>query len=105
MIEERLVALIDMKALEKTAADLVVAELGAARWELRDTAGLGIQIRDYDIVFPDRHEEPLEVTTSADPLVLNTMHRMAGKNRIPWSGERSRLRRTPRRTPPVRRRH
>jgi hypothetical protein len=81
--------LVDMKELETRAADLVVAELGAARWELRDTGKLGIQMRDFDIVFADGHEEPLEVTASADPMVLNTMHRMEGKNRIPASVRRS----------------
>ncbi len=49
--EERTLArLIDMKELEKRAADLVVAELGAVRWKLRDTRKLGVQMRDFDIV-------------------------------------------------------
>jgi hypothetical protein len=80
--------LIDMKELETRAADLVVAELGAARWELRDTPGLGVQMRDYDVIFADGHEEPLEVTTSADPLVLKAMGRMEGKTQIPANVKR-----------------
>jgi hypothetical protein len=84
-----LAPLIDMKEIETRAADLVVAELGALRWELRDSRELGVQMRDFDIVFADGHEEPLEVTTSADSLVVNTMQRMEGKNRIPWLGPRS----------------
>ena len=43
--------LIDMKELETPAAELVVAELGAVRWELRDTPELNIQMRDYDVIF------------------------------------------------------
>jgi hypothetical protein len=80
--------LVDMKELERRAADLVVAELGAARWELRDTGKLGIQMRDYDVIFADGHCEPLEVTTDADRNVLNTMARMEGNHRIAHSGER-----------------
>jgi hypothetical protein len=80
--------LVDMKELETLAADLVVAELGAVRWKLRDRPGLGIQMRDYDVIFADRHCEPLEVTTDADRNVLNTMARMEGNHRIAHSGER-----------------
>jgi hypothetical protein len=80
--------LVDMRELEKRAADLVVAELGAARWKLRDTGKLGIQMRDYDVIFADGHCEPLEVTTDADRSVLNTMARMEGNHRIAYSGER-----------------
>jgi hypothetical protein len=83
------VALIDMKAIERTAAGLVVAELGAVRSELRDTRTLGVQMRDYDVVFADGHEEPLEVTTSADPLVLKAMGRMEGKTQIPANVKRA----------------
>jgi hypothetical protein len=78
-----------MKELETRAADLVVAEFGAARWELRDTPGLGVQMRDYDVIFADGHEEPLEVTTSADPLVLKAMGRMEGKTQIPANVKRA----------------
>jgi hypothetical protein len=70
-----------MREIERQAANLVVAELEARRWEPRDMGG-GIQMRDFDVVFEDGHEEPLEVTTSADPNVMNTMNRMEGNNRI-----------------------
>ncbi len=70
-----------MREIERQAANLVVAELGALRWKLRDMGG-GIQMRDFDLIFEDGHEEPLEVTTSADPNVMNTMNRMEGNNRI-----------------------
>jgi hypothetical protein len=70
-----------MPEIERSAASLVVAELGALRWEPRDMRD-GTQMRDFDVVFADGHAEPLEVTTSADPNVMNTMNRMEGKNRI-----------------------
>jgi hypothetical protein len=89
------VPLIDMDELEESAAEQIVAELGAVRWERRDTGKLGIQIRDFDVLFADGHEEPLEVTTSADPLVLNTMARMDGTNRVAASVSRSWIVRAP----------
>src|SRR5689334_9027104 len=70
-----------MREIEWTAASLVVAELGALRWEPRDMRN-GTQMRDLVVVFADGHAEPPEVTTSADPNVMNTMNRMEGKNRI-----------------------
>jgi hypothetical protein len=83
-----LMPLVDMKDLERRAADLVTAELGAATWVLRDTPGLGIQMRDYDVIFADGHCEPLEVTTDADRNVLNTRARMEGNDRIAHPGKR-----------------
>jgi hypothetical protein len=80
--------LVDMKELETHAADLVVAELGAVRWKLRDTGKLGIQMRDYDVIFADGHSEPLEITTDADRNVVTTMARVEGNHRIAHSGER-----------------
>jgi hypothetical protein len=73
--------LIDMREIERRAASLVVAELGALQWKSRDMRD-GTQMRDFDVMFADGHAEPLEVTTSADPNVMNTMNRMEGKNRI-----------------------
>jgi hypothetical protein len=71
---------IKTREIERRAADLVVAELGALRWEPRDIRD-GTQMRDFDVVFDD-HEEPLEVTTSADANVAATMNRMNGNNHI-----------------------
>jgi hypothetical protein len=68
----------NMREIEQQAADLVVAELGALRWEPRDMRD-GIQMGDFDVVFEDGHEEPLEITISADPNVVNTMDRMAAR--------------------------
>ena len=78
-----------MDAIEETAANFVVAELNAVRWEERDVKGHGRSIRDYDTVFDDGHEEPLEVTTNADANVLTTMARMQGRDRIAANVTRS----------------
>jgi len=77
-----------MREIERRAASLVVAELGALQWKSRDMRD-GTQMRDFDVMFADGHAEPLEVTTSADPNVMNTMNRMEGKNRITANVRRS----------------
>ncbi|HLE99175.1 MAG TPA: hypothetical protein VI540_04705 [Gaiellaceae bacterium] len=71
----------DKKEIEHDAAELVVSALGAVSAEPRDT-GSGEQIRDFDIVFEDGHEEPLEVTLDAQDAVVQTWERLDRVNEL-----------------------
>jgi hypothetical protein len=70
--------LIDKQDLELIVAAMVVAELGAARFEPRDVQGAPDSTRDFDIVFPDGREEPLEVTTNLDTTTMSALQRTDG---------------------------
>ena len=59
--------------LEKRAA-AAVAFILVARAVRRDLGGT--RIRDYDLLFDDRRDEPLEVTRFADQVVMNTWARL-----------------------------
>lgn len=67
--------LLDMRALEHRCAAIVVEELGAERSIRREVPGAPDGTRDYDIVFADDHEEPLEVTTNFDDAVMTSIAR------------------------------
>lgn len=64
-----------MDELEELAAELVVVELGAVSYVRRDVPGAPGKTRDFDIVFADGHEEPLEVTTNLDTRVMVSLDR------------------------------
>jgi hypothetical protein len=72
------VRLIDKDELEDRAAAMVVAELGALRSERRDLSGGPCGTRDFDVIFQDGHEEPLEVTTNLDSVVMTAFARTDG---------------------------
>lgn len=80
--------LIDMRKMERTAAELVVAELGAVRAVVRDTGNAGDRICDFDIEFADGHTEPLEVTSNADSQVMQARARTDGQNWVPAAVDR-----------------
>jgi hypothetical protein len=61
--------------IELRAAAAVAFALGARAQE-RDPGGGATSIRDFDLVFTDRSDEPLEVTTYADQAVLQTWSRL-----------------------------
>ena len=67
--------------IERDAADLVVRDLGAVKAECRDTGG-GEQIRDFDVVFDDGHEEPLEITLDAQDAVIQSWDRLDRENEL-----------------------
>lgn len=71
-------SLVDYDELEEHAAEMVVAELGAVGAEKRDLPRAPSGTRDYDVVFADGHEEPLEVTTNLDKSVMNALQRTNG---------------------------
>jgi hypothetical protein len=71
-------SLVDYDELEEHAADMVVAELSAIGARKRDTPGAPSGTRDYNVVFADGHEEPLEVTTNLDKSVMNALQRTDG---------------------------
>jgi hypothetical protein len=77
----------DKREIEHDAAELVVAALGALRADPRDTGG-GEQIRDFDIVFEDDHEEPLEITLDAQKAVVQTWERLDRANELEADLER-----------------
>jgi hypothetical protein len=58
-------ALVEKDELEERAATMVVEQLGAVRFTKRDLPGGPSNTRDFDIVFADGYEEPLEVTTNS----------------------------------------
>jgi len=70
--------LVDKDKMQRDAASLVVAELGAVRFEERDVPGAPPGTRDFDIIFPDGHCEPLEVTSNLDRVVMNALGRTGG---------------------------
>jgi hypothetical protein len=70
--------LVDYDELEERAAEMVVAELGAVCAQMRDLPGAPSGTRDYDVVFADGHEEPLEVTSNLDKSVMHALHRTHG---------------------------
>ena len=70
--------LIDKDELERRAAAMVVEELSAVRFVKRDVPGAPPGTRDFDIVFADGHEEPLEVTTNLDSVVMRAFGRADG---------------------------
>jgi hypothetical protein len=72
------VSLVDYDKLEQHAAEMVVAELGAVGAQKRDMPGAPSGTRDYDVLFADGHEEPLEVTTNLDRSVMNALQRTDG---------------------------
>lgn len=74
----RTVALLDKEELENVAAELVVAELGALRAERRDVPGAQDRTRDYDVVFGDGHDEPIEITTNLDRATMSALGRTDG---------------------------
>jgi hypothetical protein len=76
-----------MREIEHDAAELVVEALGALRAEPRDTRG-GEQMRDFDIVFDDGHEEPLEITLDAQGAVVQTWERLDRANELEADLER-----------------
>jgi hypothetical protein len=61
--------------IELRAAAAVAFALGARAQE-RDPGGGAASTRDFDLVFADRPDEPLEVTTYADQAVLQTWSRL-----------------------------
>lgn len=65
-------------ALELRAAAVVAAILGA-HFLRRDTGGA--QLRDFDLVFPDDHIEPLEITEASIRTIRNTAGRLERKDR------------------------
>jgi hypothetical protein len=73
-------ALVEKEELEERAATMVVEEFGAVRFEKRDLPGGPSRTRDFEIVFADGHEEPLEVTTNLDTVVMNALERTDGGN-------------------------
>lgn len=66
--------------IERDAADLVVRALGAVKAECRDKGGE--RIRDFDIVFEDGHEEPLEITLDAENAVIQSWDRLDQTNEL-----------------------
>ena len=70
--------LLDKRDLERTAAALVVDELGAVGFEERDKRGAPAGTRDFDIVFADGHEEPLEITSNFDTITMSALQRTDG---------------------------
>jgi hypothetical protein len=70
--------LVDKNELERRAASMVVAELGAARFVERDVRGAPSGTRDFDIVFNGGREEPLEVTTNLNTVVMRAFGRADG---------------------------
>ena len=75
-----------MREIERDAAELVVGALGALRAEPRDSGGE--QMRDFDIVFEDGHEEPLEITLDAQREVVQTWERLDRANELEADLER-----------------
>lgn len=65
--------------LEDRAAAAIALVLGA-RAVRRDTGG--DRVRDFDLVFEDRPDEPLEITRFADRDVLNTWARLERADRV-----------------------
>jgi hypothetical protein len=68
----------DTREIEDRSASMVVAELGAVRFERRDVKGAANNTRDFDVVFEDGHEEPLEVTTNLDSEIVRAIDRTGG---------------------------
>ena len=64
--------------LEKRAA-AAVAYVLKARAKRRDFGGA--RVRDFDVLFDDRPDEPLEVTRFADQEVMQTWARLERANR------------------------
>jgi hypothetical protein len=77
-MEQPNVSLVDYEELEERAAAMVVAELRAVGAQKRDVPGAPSRTRDYDVVFADGHEEPLEVTSNLDTSVMNALRRTDG---------------------------
>ena len=61
--------------IELRAAAAVAFVLGA-RVRVCDPGGGPVSSRDFDLVFTDRPDEPLEITTCADQAVLQTWSRL-----------------------------
>jgi hypothetical protein len=65
------------KNVEITAAAIAASVLGA-KAKRRDVGGS--QMRDFDLIFPDGHVEPLEVTRHFDRAATETWERLAQAN-------------------------
>jgi hypothetical protein len=65
----------ETKVIEARAAELVVAELGALTACRRDIPGAPDRTHDFDIIFSNRHAEPLEVTRHLDDVVMKSLRR------------------------------
>jgi hypothetical protein len=61
------------KSLELRAAAAVASIVGAC-YCLRDTGAP--KMRDFDLIFPDRHPEPLEITEATLESVRHTQSRL-----------------------------
>lgn len=72
--------------VEVTAAAIAASVLGA-RAERRDMGGS--QVRDFDLIFSDRHVEPLEVTRHFDQAAMETWERLGRAEREAPSLSRS----------------